>query len=175
VGVILDLATHDLDIMPYLVGERVERVYAEADYLLSPGYEDSISAFLRFPSGTLGTLDVNWVTPCKVRELSVTGECGMITVDYLSQDLFIYQNDSGTTDWERLMLFTGVSEGDMLRPAIAKREPLRVELESFISAVMDGCPPSITGEEALDVLRLASAVTESARTCQPVVVSWSDR
>lgn len=175
VGVILDLATHDLDIMPYLVGERVERVYAEADFLLSSDHEDSISAFLRFPNGTLGALDVNWVTPCKVRQLSVTGECGMITVDYLSQDLYIYQNDSVTSDWERLTLFTGVSEGDMIRPSIAKREPLRVELESFVAAVVGGHPPLITGQDGLEVLRLANAVADSARTRQPVVISWSNQ
>ena len=170
VGVVLDMATHDLDIMGYLVGDEVERLYAEGDFLFSLPSEDSISAFLRFRNGALGMLDVNWVTPCKVRELSITGQQGMITLDYLDQELFIYRNGRVTSEWGRLSLFTGVSEGDMVRPAIAKREPLRVELESFVRAVVEGTPAPVTGEDALRVVRLAQALVDSARTHQPIVM-----
>lgn len=171
VGVVLDMATHDLDIMCYLVDDVVERVYAEVDFLFSLPAEDSISAFLRFRKGALGALDVNWVTPCKVRQLSLTGEAGMITLDYLSQELDIFRNNSVVSDWDRLTLFKGVSEGDMIRPAIVKREPLRVELESFLQAIVEGGPPPVSGEEALRAVRLAAALMESARSQKPMVMS----
>jgi predicted dehydrogenase len=169
-GVVLDLATHDIDVIRYLVGDSVDRLYAETDHLLSSS-EDSVKALLRFRSGVLGMLDINWLTPCKVRQLSVTGERGMITVDYLSQELFVYKNSAIDSGWDRLTFFTGVAEGDMIRPAFVKREPLVVELESFVQAVAEGHPPEITGEDALTVLKLAAAILDSAQTKQPICIS----
>ena len=81
VGVALDLATHDLDVMRYLVDTEVERAYAEIRDCTGQQHEDLLFGVIRFQNGVVGMLDVNWLTPTKVRELSVTGECGMYAVN----------------------------------------------------------------------------------------------
>jgi len=82
VGVVIDLAAHDLDIMWYLTGAEVTRVYAETAQRVHESCEDMLSGLLRFSDGTVGVLDINWLTPTKIRELSVIGERGMFQVNY---------------------------------------------------------------------------------------------
>jgi predicted dehydrogenase len=112
---------------------------------------------LRFDSGTVGLLEVNWLTPTKVRRLMVTGERGMLTVDYLNQHLTLHENAHLAGDWETLDIFTGVAEGNMTRFAIARAEPLREQLESFVSSIQEGQSPVASGNQGLRVLRLALA------------------
>jgi predicted dehydrogenase len=77
VGVVMDLAAHDLDVMWYLTGAEVTRVYAETAQRVHESHEDLLLGTLRFSDGILGVLDINWLTPTKIRELSVIGERGM--------------------------------------------------------------------------------------------------
>jgi len=137
VGVVLDLATHDLDVILYLMGSNPSRVYAEVERHTGSKREDVLSAILRFPEGAIAALDVNWLTPTKVRELAVTGERGMFVVDYLGQDLTFYRNEIETPTWEALQAFRGVSVGEVVKFKITKQEPLRLEWESFVQSVAD--------------------------------------
>ncbi len=155
VGVTLDLATHDLDAMRYLVAEEVAHVYAETQQRVHQQHEDLLLGVVRFVNGALGVLDVNWLTPSKVRELTVTGERGMYLVNYLSQDLYFYENDYNPTSWDALRSITGVSEGTMTRLKVQKSEPLRLEYEDVLSAIEHDAQPTVTGEDGLAVLRLA--------------------
>jgi predicted dehydrogenase len=92
---------------------------------------------LRFANGVVGVLDVNWLTPTKIRELSVLGERGMFVVDYLARELRFYENDAHprvqTGDWAARGL-KGVSEGPVHVLKVEKRESLRVELEAFVAS-----------------------------------------
>ena len=87
VGVTIDLATHDADILSWVAGERPTRVYAETAQRLHASNEDLLFGLFHFPSGATGMLDVNWLTPAKRRQLSVVGELGMFELDYLTQRL----------------------------------------------------------------------------------------
>ena len=160
-GVALDLATHDLDIMRMLTGSEVTRVYAETAQRATESAEDLLSATIRFEDDTSGLLEVNWLTPAKVRELIVTGEHGMFAVNYLTQDLSFYENPLGSIDWEALGIMRGTGEGDMTRFALARREPLVVEWEEFLEAVRDGTPPPVTGWDGLAALSCALAIQRS--------------
>ncbi|HLQ05994.1 MAG TPA: Gfo/Idh/MocA family oxidoreductase [Verrucomicrobiae bacterium] len=162
-GVALDMATHDLDVMCMLAGRPV-RVSAETDHKSNRAHEDLIAATLRFDSGIIGLLDVNWLTPTKVRHLSVTGERGMFVVDYLNQHLTFYENAQETLAWFTLDVFSGVTEGDVVRYAIERIEPLRAQLDSFVKALRDGREPEVTVEDGLRALSLALAVVESGRS-----------
>ena len=135
VGVVLDLAPHDIDVLRYLLDSPVERVFMETERKINTEHEDMVSGTLRFRNGVVASLDINWLTPTKVRTLTLTGERGMFVVDYLTQDLMFFANDYAKMPWEALRVLTGVSEGSMIKYLIKKREPLRVELESFTSAV----------------------------------------
>lgn len=168
-GVVIDLAAHDLDVMFYLLGQEVERVYAETMRWIHARHEDLLCGLLRFRDGSLGLLDINRLTPTKIRELSVTGEKGMFVVNYVTQDLYFYENTYTAGDWESLSILKGVGEGNMVRLTIARKEPLRAELEAFVGAVKDNLPPPVGGEDGLRVLRLALELVRSG--CEHRVLS----
>jgi UDP-N-acetylglucosamine 3-dehydrogenase len=168
VGVASDLATHELDMMRYLTGEDAESVTAQVASVLSAGREDIVFAMLRFPSGVMGILDVNWVTPSTVREIAITGERGMYVVNYLAQELSFFENPSaeapllGTT-WD----YT-VTAGNMVRYQIQKKEPLRSELEAFLDAAAGVRPAPVDGHDGLAALELALGILRTElRTIHP--------
>jgi len=163
VGVALDLATHDLDAMRSLIGVEVERVYAETQRRIERQHEDLLFGIVRFANGTVGMLDVNWITPTKVRELSVTGERGMYLANYLTQELYFYENDYTPTSWEALRTQLGVSEGTMTRLKVQKVEPLRAEYEDIVAALKAGHSPTVSAEDGLAVLQLAHRLIGSTR------------
>jgi UDP-N-acetylglucosamine 3-dehydrogenase len=165
VGVVIDLAVHDLDIFRYVSGSEIVRVYAEIQQQIHTTREDLVHAVVRTSCGAVGSLAINWLTPTKIRELSVLGERGMFLVNYLTQDLYFYQNATAAAgDWDTLRVLRGVSEGQMVRPVIAKKEPLRAELEAFLNAVKTGQPASVSGLDGLRALSLAQAVVKSGQT-----------
>ena len=168
VGVILDLATHDIDVLRYLLGDEVQRVYAECDRRSGADHEDLVTALLRFSNGVMGVLDVNWLTPTKVRQLAILGEGGMYLADYLTQDLYWYTNTSTGSTWESLSAFRGAWEGDMVKIRLDKREPLRAELESFVTAVAKGHAPVVSGDDGMAAIAISLALMESAQTNLPV-------
>ena len=163
VGVVLDLATHDIDVLRYLLDGEVERVYAETERRIHTDHEDLLSALLRFTGGTVAALDINWLTPTKVRKLSVTGERGMFTVNYLTQELTFYENDATDITWTALRTIKGVSEGNMTRLKIQRQEPLYVELMDFVTAIRDGRSPLVRGEDGLAALRIAQTIVRSGK------------
>ncbi|HEX6655023.1 MAG TPA: Gfo/Idh/MocA family oxidoreductase [Candidatus Limnocylindria bacterium] len=154
VGVVVDLAPHDLDVMRFLLGADPVRVYAETEQRIHTEHEDLFVGVMKFANGAIGLLDINWLTPAKQRRLSVTGERGMYVADYLSQELTFFANPSDAS------VTAGPSEA---RP-IQRREPLVVELEAFADAVRSGAPPPVEPREALIALQLARAMVEAANT-----------
>ena len=161
VGVVIDLAVHDLDVMRYVTGAEVLRVYAETERRIHSTREDLLTGLVRLDD-IVGTLTINWLTPTKIRELHVIGERGMFRVDYLTQDLYFFENATAQgAEWETLRVLRGVSEGRMIRHVVAKKEPLRAELEAFLSAVRGETPVAVTGEDGLKALELAQAVVKS--------------
>lgn len=161
VGVVIDLATHDLDILNYLIGSPVARMHVELRRHLHRSHEDMLSALLRFESGVIGTLDINWLTPTKIRELSVIGERGMYVANYLTQDLTFYENDACQgKHWPELALM-GVSEGRSIRQKVQRREPLFEELRAFAAAVRGGAPPLVSGADGIAALELANRLVEA--------------
>lgn len=163
VGVTLDLATHDIDVMRYLTDAEVVRAYAETQRRIHQTHEDLIMGILHFTNGANGILDVNWLTPTKVREISITGERGMYLLNYLTQDVYFYQNDYTLTEWDALRALTGVSEGTMTRLKVQKAEPLRLEYQDILAAISKDTLPTVTGEDGLAVLKIIQQLQASAR------------
>ena len=155
VGVVVDLAPHDLDVMRYLLGSDPIRLYAETEQRIHTDHEDLFVGLLKFANGTVGVLDINWLTPTKQRTLTVTGERGMYTVDYLSQQLVFYPNPP---------LDGSVEDGGRVEREIERREPLAIELDEFARAARNGGVPPVDPHEAMVALLLARAMVESAST-----------
>lgn len=166
VGVVIDLATHDLDVMRYLFRSEVTRVYAETRREVHTLAEDMVNALIRFENGIIGSLEINWLTPTKVRELTVTGKNGMFKADYLTQDLLFFENadQGGDRRWNPLSVLRGVREGPMTRYAIDKQEPLKNELTAFLEAASGSGGSAASAEDGTAALRLALALIESGRT-----------
>ncbi len=173
-GVALDLATHDIDIMRNLSNSEVERVYAESIGGDSEHSDDLICAVMRFDSGATGLLEVNWITPTKVRELSILGEGGMFVVNYLTQDLTFYEHPTKLTEWDQLASMHGGGEGDMIRYALERREPLRLQWEVFIDAVGRHGPVLVDGAAGLAALSTARAIYTAGVEHRTVTPSYRE-
>ncbi len=167
VGVIHDLGPHDIDIMRYLLGDEIERVYAESRSHIATGNEDLFAGFVDFRGGAMGLLDINWLTPMKERSLTVLCERGMFVVDYAAQSLAFYENYAAAA---REGSYASVTEGPMTRYPIANREPLRVELEAFRDAVANRGPAPVSAHDGMAALAVAEALVRSGETGMPVQV-----
>ncbi len=168
VGVIHDLAPHDIDIMRHLLEDDVERVFAEAQGRINTDNEDIVAGVLHFNRGAMGVLDINWLTPMKERKLTVLAEKGMFVVDYPAQTLEFYENFAASA---REGSIASVTEGPMTRYLIPNREPLRVELEAFRDAVLGQAPVQVTAEDGIAALATAEALVRSAGEHQPITVA----
>lgn len=165
-GVILDLAPHDIDLLHYLIGSGLVTISIEAARFLHEAHEDTAVSLYRFADGVIGVLIENWLSPTKVRDVTINGQKGTLVADLLNQDLYFYENSCTANLWESLGIFRGIAEGNMTRFHLVKGEPLRLELESFIRAFVNGEPFPVTGEDGLRALRGACHLETLARAKQ---------
>jgi len=171
VGVVIDLAVHDIDIMRFLAESDVKRVYAETEKKIHTSCEDMLSGLIKMESGVVGVLDINWLTPEKIRELKVIGEKGMYQVDYITQELTFFENThANKEEYTYQNILMGVAEGDITQIRIKKKEPLKLELEAFIEAARNKKKSPVSGEDGLKALEIALAITESAEENKVIVI-----
>ena len=171
VGVVTDLATHDLDLVRWLGDAPVDRVAAQTQHRMGRRHEDLLLATGALASGVSFNCIVDWLSPTKVRRTRILGERGMLVADTLTADLTFYENGMVASEWPATQSLRGVSEGDMTRYALTRREPLLVELETF-AAYAAGDPDAgvVTLAEGLATVVCAEAVLESAATGETVVL-----
>ena len=161
VGVTVDLATHDADILSWIAGERPARVYGETAQRIHATNEDLLFGLLHFPSGATGMLDVNWLTPAKRRQLIVVGEEGMFELDYLTQRL-TFTKATDTTNPRLIGGYAPTFEGEMVELPVASAEPLASELDAFIDVVRHGGRPIVDAEDGLWAVAIATSLLDSA-------------
>ncbi|MEV8564718.1 Gfo/Idh/MocA family oxidoreductase [Streptomyces sp. NPDC051322] len=174
VGVVKDLATHDIDLTGWVTGRHYESIAAHTVHKSGRAHEDMVSVAGRLTDGTMVNHLVNWLSPLKERFTSVTGERGSFIADTLTADLTFHSNAAVATEWEALRAFRGVSEGDMVRYAIPKREPLLVEHELFRDAVLGTSQDICTLRDGLRAVEVAAAVLESAASGQTVTIKTEE-
>jgi predicted dehydrogenase len=169
VGVVKDLATHDIDLTTWVTNQDYLSVAALTARKSGREHEDMVVVLAELSGGVMVNHIVNWLSPLKERSTIVTGERGCYIVDTLTADLTFYANGAVSTEWEAIRNFRGVSEGDVTRFAIARREPLVVEHERFRDAVAGGHETGIvTIAQGLRTVQVSAAVLESAATGQTV-------
>lgn len=162
VGVAKDLATHDIDLTAWIVGSSYATVSTQTAHRSGRQHEDMVLATGRLANGVMVNHTVNWLSPMKERVAIVTGERGTIIADTATADVVFYANGTVRTEWDSVAAFRGVSEGDVIRYAIAKREPLRSEIEAFRDGVLGKETFAVTMAEGLATLQVAEAMLESA-------------
>jgi UDP-N-acetylglucosamine 3-dehydrogenase len=168
VGVVKDLGTHDIDLTAWLAQSPYASVSARTSTRSGRPHEDMVTASCALESGVITSHLVNWLSPMKERLTVVTGERGAFVADTLSADLSFYENGTISTEWESVANFRGVSEGNVTRFALAKREPLRSEHEAFRDAVLGISDNVVSLRDGLRTLQVAEAMIESSRTGRTV-------
>lgn len=163
VGVVKDLATHDIDLTAWIAQSPFERVAAQSAFRSGRQYEDLVTVSGRLANGIITSHLVNWLSPFKERVTVITGEKGAFIASTLTADLTFHANGTVSTVWEEVAQFRGVSEGDMVRFAFPKPEPLRLEHETFRDAVIGQETDIVTMRQGLATVRVAEAIIESAR------------
>ena len=171
-GVILDLATHDIDLTAWVTGATYRSVSARSAHRSGRPHEDLVSVVAELSNGLVVTHLVNWLSPFKERVTAVTGDKGSLVADTLTADLTLFKNGSQAMEWDRVAAFRGVVEGDVIRYAIPKPEPLVTELRNFADAVRgDTEGQVVTLEEGLATVRIAEAMRDSAATGDTVRIA----
>lgn len=163
VGVVMDLATHDIDLTGWVTGQEYTSVSAHTVSRSGRPHEDMVAVVAQLADGSMVNHLVNWLSPLKERSTVATGDRGCFVANTLTADLTFYANGAIDTEWEALRAFRGVAEGDMIRYAIPKREPLLVEHERFRDAVEGKDSDIVTLRQGLRTVEVAAAVIESAQ------------
>lgn len=156
VGVIKDLASHDIDLTAWVSQQSYVTINARTAHRSGREHEDMVIAIGTLSGGTIVSHTVNWLTPFKERTTIVTGEKGALIADTLTADLTFYENGVAQNQWAGISAFRGVSEGDVTRFALNKKEPLLAEHEAFRDAVRTGETSGIV------TLEQGAAVVETA-------------
>ena len=142
VGVILDIGVHDIDVISYLYGKKVNEVYSIAGADIH-SFEDHAAIILRYDDELSGIVETNWLTPHKVRKLTVIGIDGVAYLDYIDQTVELHD-----LEWIR-------------KAKVETGEPLKNELMHFIDAISNGNEPTPSGEDGIHALKVAMAAIES--------------
>ena len=162
VGVLLDLGIHDIDVIRYLAQSPVKTVYALGGKRQNDKFEDHANILLEFENGILGFVEVNWLTPMKVRKLSITGLKNYVELDYMRQCADVSSSQvSGTLDTNDLYRLP--IEFDIRHVSLKKQEPLRNEHEDFVRAIETNTQPLVSGEDGMQTLRVCQAAIMSIK------------
>jgi predicted dehydrogenase len=165
VNVIWDLAPHDLSIMDYLIRENPEAIVATGQTHLN-GYEDVAFITLYFPDKIIAHLNVNWLSPVKVRTTLIGGEKKMLVWNDLEVDekIKVYDKGVSVTTREGLYnLLVNYRSGDMWAPQIEQVEALHRELAYFVDCIAQDTAMINDGHAGLRVVKMLEAASESLR------------
>jgi len=165
ISVIWDLAPHDLAIMDFLIQQKPEAVIATGEAHLN-GVVDIAFLTIYFPGKTIAHLNVNWLSPVKVRTTLIGGEKKMLVWNDLEADEKIKVYDKGVqmNDGQGLYeLLVSYRSGDMWAPRVDQAEALKVELAYFIECVTKGHIPINDGASGLRVVKLLEAADRSLK------------
>lgn len=163
INVLWDLAPHDLSIMDHLLKGRPEAVVATGQAHLN-GHEDVAYMTVYFPEKVIAHINVNWLSPVKVRTTLIGGEKRMLVWNDLEADekIKIYDKGVEMTSREGVYdLLVSYRTGDMWAPQVEQGEALRQEMTYFVECIKSGKEPFNNGCAGLRVVKMLEAASES--------------
>jgi predicted dehydrogenase len=165
VGVVKDLASHDIDLVSWIVGSKYASVDARITHRSGRSHEDLLIAVATLDNGVVVNHMVNWLSPYKERVTTVLGEKGLLVADTLNTKLTYIENGLLHKDWDETGSFKGVSEGEGREFELRTIEPLKLEHLSFQSDIKAGkVIDSVSLAEGLEVLRVAELMVARAQS-----------
>lgn len=172
VGVIKDLATHDLDLTAWLFGSDYDRIFAEAMRLGKNPHEDLVSVTGKLSNGVIVNHLVNWISPTKERSVVVTGEKGSFYANTLTGELTLFSAGTVGVTRPELAHFVGTEQGEVHTYAFEKPEPLLVEHIAFRDAIQGKDSNYATLASAVKTMAVAEAVLVSSRDSKTVKILY---
>jgi predicted dehydrogenase len=174
-GVVCDLAPHDVSILLYLLESQVVSVSASARSVFQDGVPEAAFLTLTFASGAMANVQISWLAPRKVRDMTVVGSQQMVQYDDTA-------NDEAVRVYDRGMDFTTPSNfgehqlsyrsGDIIIPRIDAGEPLSLELADFANSIRTGARPRSHAELGYEIVAVVEAAEASLRRGgQPVAIA----
>jgi len=163
INVVWDLAPHDLSIMDYLIKASPEAIVATGQRHLN-GHEDVAFMTLYFPEQVIAHINVNWLSPVKVRTTLIGGERKMLVWNDLEADEKVKVYDKGVSITSREGLYNllvNYRSGDMWAPQLEQVEALRQELSYFVECISNNQTPFNDGQAGLRVVRMLEAASQS--------------
>lgn len=146
ISVVLDLMIHDIDIVLYLVQDRIVSIDAVGAKVLSH-FEDIANARIRFANGCVANISASRVSLKKFRKIRIFQKDSYLSLDYAKPGLKIYQKKKDEV--------TSLKDIKVVYPRLVKLEPLAEELKNFVNCVRGGRKPQVTGEHGRDALEIA--------------------
>ena len=168
VGVIMDLGIHDVDVLRYITGAEAKSVFALGGRINNSSYEDHANLLVELHGGVFAFIEVNWLTPMKVRKVSLTCSGGYVQLDYMDQSMEV--SSSTTKDYDMADAFRIPLETDVRRISVKKEEPLKLEIADFLQASASGKVPIASGNDALNDLKVCEAALMSLRSGNKVEI-----
>lgn len=165
INVLWDLAPHDLSIMDYLIQENPEGIVATGQKHLN-SHEDVAFMTIYFPGKVIAHINVNWLSPVKVRTTLIGGEKRMVVWNDLAVDekVKVYNKGVDISSREGVYdLLVSYRSGDMWAPQIEQTEALRLELSYFVDCISSGKDPHNDGRAGLRVVKMLEAATDSLK------------
>lgn len=161
-NIVVDVSVHDIDIIKYLMGKEPDDIYACGGRTLNDSREDHVVAILKYGQAS-GIIQSNWITPIKIRNLSVTGVKGYVELNYITQELALYEANYEKTydNYGDFIIKFGKQNKTYIE--INKEEPLKVEIRHFIDCVRNNEEPLVNGDEALSTLKIALDINNKLR------------
>jgi predicted dehydrogenase len=164
VGVVRDLATHDIDLSMWLTESQYSSISAQTSKIKTLEYEDLVSITGRLKNDVVVNMVTNWLSPYKVRSIVVLGENGAFHADTLNSDLTHYRNGTSTTSHDVVAHFRGLVEGDVTKFSFEKIEPLLLEHENFRDHLTGKSSEIVTIEEGIETIKISDAIIRIGKT-----------
>ena len=161
VGVVMDLATHDIDLTSWIADSKYKNISAQSATRSGRAHEDLVAVVAQLQNGVVVNHLVNWLSPLKERKTIITGEKGTCVIDTLTSDLTFYANGTVNVSQQQIAHFKGVSQGDIQIYAFSKPEPLMLEHQNFRDAVLGINSDIVTLESGTQTVEVAEAIIKS--------------
>ena len=155
------LGVHDLSVILYLLGEEPSEVWAHGNSFLTPGVEDVVFCYLRFPSGKIAHMHLSWLDPHKMRRITVVGRDKMVVFDDMELERKVTIYEKGP--WQPAETYGEwqTRTGDISSPKISNDEPLRLECEYFLALVRGEGDRARVAQDGLAVVRTLEQLQSS--------------
>lgn len=169
VGVIFDLTIHDVDVISYLVGSEVHSLFATGGNFLNEKFEDHVILTLNFPNNIVGLCETNWLTPVKVRDISITTDKYFIQADYIEQEVKLYKSNYSDVDQSNLFRSGAKNKVEIIK--LEKVEPLKTEIIDFLESSISKKSPLVTGLQGLQAVVVVEKALDSMSSGKKLKIS----